>query len=148
MRNSKWAAALIAILLFACGAVVGALADRYIAMGSVTAKTSEDFRHRYVSEMQSRLKLTPAQVAQLETILDQTKAKYKAVRDGYRPQMLKIKQDQITRVESILTPAQVPAYRQLVAEHEQRAREQEQRERQEEQRRHGDHAQPAASGRQ
>jgi hypothetical protein len=138
----------VAVLLFACGAVVGALADRYIAMSSVTAKTSEDFRHRYVSEMQSRLKLTPAQVTRLEAILDQTKAKYKAVRDEYRPQMLKVKQDQISEVESILTPAQVPLYRQLVAEHEQRAREQEQRERQEDQRRHQDHPQPAASGRQ
>ena len=60
--------------------------------------------------------MTPAQVAQLEAILDDTKAKVKAVRELYHPQMLKIKQEQISRVKSILTPEQIPAYEQLVAE--------------------------------
>ena len=80
--------------------------------------------------MQERLKLTPAQLTQLETILDDTKAKYHAVRDSYKPQMLKIKQDHIERVKAILTPAQIPAYEKLVEEREQRGREQEERDRQ------------------
>jgi hypothetical protein len=132
MNRNQWAAAVLAALLFGCGVVVGALGHRYYAASTVSAKTAEDFRHHYISEMESRLKLTPAQISQLETILDDTKAKYKTVRDAYHPAMLKIKNEQIARVKSILTPAQIPAYEQLVAEREQRARQQEERDRDEE----------------
>jgi hypothetical protein len=59
--------------------------------------------------------------------------------------MLKIKNEQINRVKSILTPQQLPIYDQIVADHERRAREQDERDRQEEQRREAArkaHAQP------
>jgi Spy/CpxP family protein refolding chaperone len=128
MRTNRWSAALLALLLFGCGVVAGALGHRYYTATSVSAKSAEDFRHRYVSEMESRLKLTPSQVTQLEAILDDTKAKFRAVREASRPAMLKIKAEQIARVKSILTPQQIPAYEQLVAEREHRAHEQEERE--------------------
>jgi hypothetical protein len=131
MRRNQWAAAVLAVLLFCCGAAVGALGERYYNARVVNA----DSKQPYVSEMRSRLKLTPAQVNELETILDETKAQYKAVRDSYRPAMLKIRQAHIARVKSILTPAQIPIYEQLVAERERRAKEQEERERQQEQKR-------------
>lgn len=127
MNGNRWAAALLAILLFGCGIVAGALGHRYYTATAVSAKTAEDFRHHYISEMESRLKLTPTQVSQLEAILDDTKAKFRAVREAYRPAMLKIKTEQIARVKSILTPQQIPAYEQLVAEREHRARDQEER---------------------
>lgn len=135
MKRNQWSAALLAVLLFGCGIVAGALGHRYYAATTVSAKSAEDFRHHYVSEMQSRLKLTPAQTSQLETILDDTKAQYKAVRDAFHPAMLKIKNEQIARVKSILTPQQIPIYEQLVAEREQRARQQEERDRDEERKR-------------
>jgi len=72
MTRNQWKAAVLAFLLFGCGAAVGALADHYYASSVVKAKGPEDFRHRYVSEMESKLKLTPAQITQLETILDDT----------------------------------------------------------------------------
>ena len=135
MKKNQWAALAVALLLFACGAAVGALAVHLYEGHTVNAKGAEDVRQHYINEMQSRLNLTPTQVQQLELILDDTKAKVKVVRDSYHPQMLKIKQEQISRVKSILTPAQVPAYEQLVAERERRAKDQEERDRQEEQRR-------------
>jgi Spy/CpxP family protein refolding chaperone len=135
MKRNQWAALALAAILFICGAAVGALANHLYEGRTVSAKNAEDFRERYVTEMQTRLKLTPVQVDQLENILDDTKAKVKTVRDSYHPQMLKIKEEQIARVKSILTPAQIPAYDQLVAEREKRARDQEERDRQEEQRR-------------
>jgi hypothetical protein len=134
-KRNQWTAALLAFLLFACGILVGALGHRYYAGTTVSAKTAEDFRHHYVEEMQSRLHLTPVQLTRLEAILDDTKAKYKAIRDSYHPAMLKIRNEQIARVKSILTPQQIPAYDQLVAERERRAREQEQRDREEEHKR-------------
>jgi hypothetical protein len=129
MKRNQWTASLMAVLLFCCGAAVGALGHRYYTSTAVSAKTAEDFRHHYVSEMRSKLSLTPSQVTQLETILDETKAKFKAVRDSYHPAMLKIKEEQVSRVKSILTPQQIPMYERLVAEREQRMRIEEERDR-------------------
>ena len=127
MRRHQLLAVLLAFALFVSGAVVGALGDRFYGNAVVKAKSAEDFRHHYVEEMQSRLKLTPGQVDQLQAILDETKAKYKKVREAYRPQLLELKREQIARVKTILKPEQVPLYEQLVAEREKRAREQDER---------------------
>ncbi len=129
MRQNQLSAAILALALFGSGAVVGALGHRYYASTVVNAKTAEDFRHRYISEMQSRVHLTAAQVTELQRIMDDTKAKYRAVRDAYRPEMLQIKAEHIKRVKSILTPEQIPAFERLMAEHERQANEQEDRER-------------------
>jgi Spy/CpxP family protein refolding chaperone len=135
MKRNQWTAAVMAVLLFCCGAAVGALGHRYYTATEVNAKGAEDFRHRYVSEMHSKLNLTPSQVTQLETILDETKAKFKAVKDSYRPAMLEIKREQVSRVKSILTPQQIPIYDRLVAEREQRMKEHDERERREQHKR-------------
>ena len=129
MRRNQWTAILVALLLVAFGFVSGLLAERYFSTQVVNARTAEDFRHSYTAEMKEKLHLSPSQVAQLEVILDETKARYKAVRDEYRPAMLKIKDEQISRVKGILRPEQVPGYERLVAEREQRFHEQEERDR-------------------
>ena len=128
MQRNQLAAAAYAVSLFIGGAAVGALGHRYYVGTSVSAAT-EVARHRYLEEMHDRLKLTPAQMTQLGTILRETKAKTHAVRDTIQPQMLQIKKDHIERVKSILTPEQIPEYEKLVAEREQRSREQEERDR-------------------
>lgn len=130
MTRNRWTAILFAVLLFGCGVVCGVLAQRYLSAAVVNPRTAEDFRHRYVSEMKSKLKLTQDQINRLEVILDETKAQYKAVRDESRPAMLKIKEEQIRRVKSILTPEQVPVYEELVADRERKYRDQEERDRQ------------------
>lgn len=137
MKRNQWSAAVMAVLLFCCGAAVGALGHRYYASTEVNAKSAENFRHRYVSEMRSKLSLTSSQVAQLETILDETKAKFKAVKDSYKPAMLEIKKEQVSRVKSVLTPQQIPIYERLIAEREQHAKEQEERDHREEHSRKG-----------
>ena len=135
MKRQQWTGVVLAALLFFGGAAVGLLADRYYSATVVTAKTSETYRHRYVEEMESKLKLTTSQVKKLEVIMDDTKAKYKAVRDSYRPQMLAVKTEHIAQVKSILTAQQIPGYEKLLSERERRAREQDEQERQAEQRR-------------
>ncbi len=135
MRREKWTGVALATLLFFGGAAVGVLANRYYTMTTVIAKTSETYRHRYVDEMESKLKLTTTQVKQLEAIMDDTKAKYKAVRDSYRPAILQVKQDHVELVKSILTAQQIPGYEKLLSERERRAREQDEKERRDEQRR-------------
>lgn len=144
MKRNQWSALALAVLLFGSGIAVGALGHRYYAATAVSANgephSAEDFRRHYIDEMQSKLHLTPDQLHQLDAILDDTKAKFKAVRDEYRPQMMKIRNDQISRVKAILTPQQVPAYEQLVAERERRARDQEERDRRADEKRAGQHS--------
>ena len=135
MKRQQWTGLMLAALLFFGGAAVGALANRYYTMTEVSAKTSETYRHRYVAEMESKLKLTTSQVKRLEAIMDDTKAKYKAVRDSYRPDILRVKNEHIALVKSMLTPQQIPGYEQLLSERERRAREQDERDRLAEQRR-------------
>lgn len=134
MKRNQWTAAILALLLFGLGVAVGALAQRYYLVTAVKAKTAESSRQHYISEMQTKLKLTPGQLRQLESILDDTKAKVKAVRDSYHPAMVSIHNEHISRVKSILTPEQIPVYERMVAEHEQRAKAQEDRDRQEDRR--------------
>jgi long-subunit acyl-CoA synthetase (AMP-forming) len=135
MKGNQLKAASFALLLFVLGCAVGALGHRFYAATVVNAKpTAEDFRHKYVSEMQSKLNLSAAQVNRLQVILDETKAKYKSVRETYHPEMLKIKEAQVERVKSILNPEQAKQYDQIVAEREQKAREQEEHDRQEDER--------------
>jgi Spy/CpxP family protein refolding chaperone len=129
MKRSQWTALIFAILLFACGVAIGALGHRYYSSSAVLARSSEDFRHHYVSEMQGKLKLTPKQVSQLQVILDETKSKARAVREQYRPAVASVKDEQVRRVKSILTPEQIPAYEQLVAERERHFKESEERDR-------------------
>ena len=131
-KRNQWAAGALAFLLFSCGIAVGALGHRYYTATVVSA--SDEWRKHYVDEMRTKLSLTSKQVDSLETILDETKAKYKAVRDEYRPAMLAVKEEQIRRVKAILEPTQVPPYDRLLAEREQKAKEQEERDRAREQR--------------
>jgi len=141
MKRSQWTALIFAILLFACGVAIGALGHRYYTSSVVLARSAEDFRHRYVSEMQAKLQLTAQQVAHLQVILDETKAKTRAVREQYRPAVASVKDEQVRRVKSILTPEQIPAYEQLVAERERHFKESEERDRQQDEKQSALHRQ-------
>ncbi len=131
-KRNNLPAVLLAVLLFGLGAAVGALAHRYYSPGVVVASSPETFRRSYVNEMRGKVALTAEQEAQLQRILDQTRAEIRAVRERNHPEMMRIKQEQVARVKAILTPAQLPAYEKLVAERERRSREQEEHDRREE----------------
>lgn len=132
MKRKQITAALLAAVLFGCGAIAGALGYRYYGGLTVSAKTSETYRERYLSEMRSEVKLSDQQMVRLEAILDETKAKYRALREQNRPAMVRIKEDQVKRVKEILTSEQAPLYEQLVAERQKRSQSDEFRERREE----------------
>lgn len=116
-----------ALVIFAMGLVAGALAHRLYVADTVNA--SEAWRVHYVSEMHARLKLTPQQVDKLNDVLDDTRVKVHQVHDRYRPEMLKIKQDQIEQIRAMLSPEQANQYTNMVSEQEQRAKEQDARNR-------------------
>jgi hypothetical protein len=120
MRRTKLIALIFGLLIFALGLATGVLAHRLYIADSVNA--SENWRVRYVRELHSKLKLSDHQLDELNDILDDTRAKVRAVKDRYKPEMLSIKQAQIARVVSILSPQQAGEYRKIVAEQEAQAR--------------------------
>jgi predicted ribosome quality control (RQC) complex YloA/Tae2 family protein len=127
MKRTQLIALALGIIIFSMGAATGVLAHRLYVANTVSA--SEDWRVRYVNEMHARLKLTNQQVDKLNDILDDTRAKVRAVKDEYKPEMLKIKDEQVARIRSILNPEQATAYVRIVAEQEQKAKEQDARDR-------------------
>lgn len=135
MRRNQWAAALFALLLFCCGVAAGVLADRYYDIEGVAAKANspENVRKHYIADMRSRLNLTPAQVAQLEGIMDETNAQFRAVREKCHPEMVQVHREHIAHVKAILNARQIPIYEQMVKEHQ----EQERKKREQENHPHG-----------
>ena len=125
MKRSHLTIALYMLVVFASGVVVGAFGHLYTVTAS--QRTPDDWRQKYVRELQSRLTLDAAQMTRLNGILDETKEKTKAVKEKYRPEMKAVYHEQIGAVRAMLNPSQQAEYEKIVSEREKRMREQEQR---------------------
>jgi hypothetical protein len=134
MSKSKLSAFLTLLLVFASGAVLGAVAHRLYVVNTVMSgvpvkrPTPEEFRKRQVNEMRDRIKMDDAQIAKYNEILDQTKTRFDENHDRYNAANHAILDEQRNRVRSILRPDQTTLYDQVIAEHD-AARKQHQRDR-------------------
>jgi len=111
--------------VFASGVVVGVVSHGYWAASHAPArhegpKSPEEYRRAYVAEMKSRLKLDEPQTAKLVVILDETRDRYRAMRDAARPQMKAIQDEQVQRINEMLTAAQQAEYTRMRDEREQK----------------------------
>ncbi|MBN9663490.1 MAG: hypothetical protein J0H49_35145 [Acidobacteria bacterium] len=132
MMRSNSTLALSLILVFASGTVVGALGYRSYSLNTVSAKnpppkSPEDYRREYIAEMQRRLSLQTQQVQKLETILDETRVKYRELRERSKPEMKAIQDAQTAEINAMLTPPQQAEYEKFRKEREEK-RKAEQRE--------------------
>jgi hypothetical protein len=121
MRLSKLSLSLYVLLIFLSGAAVGAFASRLYTVSSVSSaavRRPEEYRKRYLDEMQSRLGLTTEQVKTLGAILDETRARFHETRERMKPQMDAIKLDQTTRIRAILNDTQRAEFEKMRAERE------------------------------
>lgn len=132
MKRSNLAVSLYVALLFASGVAVGVFGQRLYSSNAVSAKTMprspEEYRKRYIDEMSERLKLSGDQVAQLQVILDATRAKFRANREKHKPEMRAIYQEQVDKVTAMLSDSQRLEYKKMHEEREKRMREKESRE--------------------
>ena len=114
MKRSTFQAALYVALVFVSGIAVGGFGHWMYASRSVNATSGrpspEEFRRRYVAELENRLKLNEEQVAQLQTILEQTRMLYKQVYDKHRPEYTAIHEAQTTQIRQLLSPWQLAEY--------------------------------------
>jgi len=132
MKRWTLSIALYLFLVFASGVAVGVFGYRLYSGTPVAAKISdksaparmspEEWRRQYIGEMQSRVKLTPDQLQQLNTILDATHARFHEERGKHDLVIKQIRDEQVAKVRAMLTPEQLPEYEKLRAERDQRAK--------------------------
>ena len=121
MKLSRAAIALYVALVFVSGVVLGAVGHRLYQASTVNAKlTPEEFRKKIVAEYQQRLKLTDDQVARLNIIMDETRARIDETRQKLHPAYQKIREEQQEKFREMLTPEQQVEYDRIRKEREQR----------------------------
>jgi Spy/CpxP family protein refolding chaperone len=121
MKLSRAAIALYIALVFVSGAVLGAVGHRfYVASTSPARPSPEDVRKRITAEYQQRLKLTDDQLAKLNIIMDETRARIEETRQKLHPAYQKIREEQQEKFRDLLTPDQRQEYDKIRKEREQR----------------------------
>jgi Spy/CpxP family protein refolding chaperone len=128
MKLSRGAIAAYVALVFLCGAVLGAFSHRlYTVSTTVSAKSTkspnpEELRKGILSSMQSKLKLSGDQVAKLNLILDDTRARIHEVHDKTQPEVREIRREQTEKIRALLTPEQRSTYEEMIKQREERLR--------------------------
>jgi hypothetical protein len=89
-------------------------------MGKGAIQSPEEMRKHFVSDMQTRLKLSDDQVMKLNLILDEARGRFHETQDKMRPEMEAIRQNQIDSIRAMLSPEQRTAYENLIKEREER----------------------------
>jgi Spy/CpxP family protein refolding chaperone len=119
VKLSRLTIALYVALIFACGVVLGVFGHSLYAVTVVKSSPNprpEDVRKKTLAEMQARMKLTDDQVAKINSIYDDTRARFHEVHEKYRPQLDAITKDQRDKVRTILSPDQVGEYEKMLKE--------------------------------
>jgi Spy/CpxP family protein refolding chaperone len=134
MKLSRVAIASYVALVFLCGAVLGAYSHRlytvsmYTLVPTVSPRSTktppnpEDLRRGYMASMQSKLKLSGDQVAKLNLILDDTRARIHEVHDKTQPEIREIRREQTEKIRALLTPEQRSTYEDMLKQREERLR--------------------------
>jgi hypothetical protein len=122
MRLTRWTIALYMGLVFLCGGVVGAFAHRLYTVSTVSANATtrnpEEFRKRYLADLQARLKLSDDQVVKVNSVMDETRTRFRATRATIEPEMRKIREDQQREISELLSPEQQAEWQKIVEERE------------------------------
>ena len=120
MKLSRLTIALYVGLIFASGAVLGVFGHSLYAVSTVKSNpTPEALRTKRLAEMQARLKLSDEQFGKINSIMDETRARYHEVRERYRPELDALENSQRDKVRSILSDDQRAEYEKMLKEREQ-----------------------------
>lgn len=108
-------------LVFAAGGVVGGVAYRVYSHSTVNAESGpREYRRKYMAELKARLSLGDAQATRIESILDETRAEYRAFYARHKEEMDAIQAEQTRRINELLTPEQQEEYTAFREERERR----------------------------
>jgi hypothetical protein len=136
MLKSKTSAFVSLILVFASGALVGAVAHRLYMVNTVSSGKSPDgappppgkkmdpdeIRRHILADMKEKIKLDDGQVDQLDRIYDQTREQFDQMRrtmnEQMKPERDAIWAAQVEKTKGILRPDQLPLYEKYRADRE------------------------------
>jgi len=122
------------LAVFASGVAAGVLGHQLYAARSVYSsaptpaakkETPEQWRKKFVGEMQTRLKLDDGQVNKLNTILDETRDKFRAEKGRSHTEMKNIHDGQVANIKAMLSDVQRPEYDKVLQEQERKRKERE-----------------------
>jgi hypothetical protein len=125
MLRSKWSAAFYLVLVFLSGALVGGFSYRLYSVKTVTASVPNrpdpvEWRKRYMNEIHAQVHTDADQDAQINQILDETKANVGKIFERERQEAQDEQNRQIAKIFQVLRPDQRPLYAKLRAEREAR----------------------------
>jgi Spy/CpxP family protein refolding chaperone len=125
MLRSRFSAALYLVLVFLSGALLGGFAYRLYSANTVSATAGRrpdpvEWRKRYMDEMQTRVHTDAGQDAQINHILDETRAAFDQIREQEKQKYQDEQNAQIAKIFQLLRPDQRPLYAKLRAEREAR----------------------------
>jgi len=121
MRRSSFTTVLYLAILFLSGVAVGAFGLRLYTLNSVRASgrpSPEEFKHRYIAELRTRLNLTDDQVSKLDPILYETRKQFRELHEKHKPELKAIQDEQTQRIRALLNDSQQAEYSRFLDERE------------------------------
>jgi hypothetical protein len=120
VKLSRITIALYVALIFSCGVVLGVFGHSLYSVTTVASKTlkPEDLRKKRLAEMKVRMNLSDDQFAKINSIFDETRAKYHEVRERYKPDLDALESAQRDKVRSVLSNEQKLEYDKILKERE------------------------------
>lgn len=120
MKRSGAIAAAYLLLTFATGIAVGGfgfwLYETRSVKADVRKATADEYRKKYLHEMQSRLKLSTDQSQKLVSILDTTRNTFRELNEKHRPEYEAVHQHQREQVRALLDDGQRAEYEKMLQE--------------------------------
>ncbi|HEX5482844.1 MAG TPA: hypothetical protein VFZ08_09500 [Terriglobia bacterium] len=105
------------VITFIIGIILGGAGMYYYAWGTGhwRRRWSEE---RVINNLKRDLDLSPQQVPEIRSILDDNIKKYHAIQDSIRPQMDALHHETDGRIRHTLNPQQLKKFNELVREHQ------------------------------
>jgi hypothetical protein len=132
VKRSQLGIILSLFAVFGSGIVVGAFGYHSYTAKTVSATTGppakkdspEEWRRKYVSELKTRLNLDDSQLKQLNAILDDTRERFKVLKERQKQETDEVRGNHTERVRAMLRPEQLSAYQLFRDERDRKIKEQ------------------------
>ncbi len=121
MRRPGTSAVIYLCLVFLSGILVGAFGWRMYSVRAESRKnpcSPEAMRRQYIEDIRTRLNLSGDQFVKVQSILDETHERFRALREKYRPEVRTIQEEQVARIRAVLDPGQRAEYEKMRQERE------------------------------
>lgn len=132
MKRSQLGIILSLFAVFGSGIVVGAFGYHSYTAKTVSATvrppakkdTPEEWRRKYINELRTRLNLDDKQLAELNAVLDETRERFKVLKERQKQETDEVRASHTEKVRAMLKPDQLPQYQKFRDERDRKIKEQ------------------------